>query len=140
MYASHVGAPGGVSQAHPGTEHSSGVGGGIEGVTDVLIDKTKAITARFHSTESIDETCVDTPEKRIALNHLHNKVNALEKVHENIDKGKDITKITMGTSEASLPRAWLCRGRLSSLEQTSCIVISKVRLNGFQKVFSSSNN
>ena len=48
MHASHVGAPGGVSQVHPGTEHCSGVGGGIEGVTDGLVDKNKAIVARFH--------------------------------------------------------------------------------------------
>ena len=114
MHASHVGAPGGVSQVHPGTEHSSGVGGGIEGVTDVLVDKTKAITARFHSTESIDETCVDTPEKRIAFDHLHNKVNALENKHDKRDIDDDINKITIGTSEVPLPRACLCRGRLSS--------------------------
>ena len=56
-------------------------------------------TAHSISSACFDETCVDTPEKRIAFNHLHNKVNALENVHENIDEGKDITKITMGTSD-----------------------------------------
>ena len=48
MHASHVGTLGGVSQVHPGTEHSSGAGGGIEGVSEGLVDKTKAIVARFH--------------------------------------------------------------------------------------------
>ena len=64
----------------------------------------------FH--RAFDETCVDTPEKRIAFNHLHNNINALENKHENEANGKDIDKITIGTSEVPLPRAWLCRGRL----------------------------
>ena len=62
----------------------------------------------------LDETCVDTPEKRIAFNHLHNKVNALENKHDKRDIDEDINEITIGTGEVPLPRAWLCRGRLSS--------------------------
>ena len=42
-----------------------------------------------------DETCVDTPEKRIA-NHLY-EVNAPENIHENGLNGKDINKTTIGT-------------------------------------------
>ena len=74
--------------------------------------------------ELFDETCVDTPEKRIAFNHLHNNINALENKHENEANGKDTNKITIGTSEVPLNRHWYSQEdvRQRSVTGTKCEV------------------
>ena len=65
---------------------------------------------------------VELLKEEIALDLLHTNIDALERVHNEKHDTTNINDIhhnKVDTSEAPLPRAWLCRGKVGSSEQTS---------------------
>ena len=73
------------------------------------------------SSESIDNTCIDTPESRDSFKHSAYFTNALEDITINtIGYGRDTIEDhndnnNTSSGDAPLPRAWLWRGRVGKL-------------------------
>ena len=95
---------------------------GIEGITGSFDSVHGSLFCLIFTYQRASTRPVELLKEEIALDLLHMNIDALENVQNDKHNTTNINGIhhnKVDTSEAPLPRAWLCRGKLGSSEQTS---------------------